>query len=89
MIDVTRRYTRQWDEVISRRVLCEEHWLETHLEQLNHALGNNMEETRGEIELLKTLGGETRELKSGEEKGRITGEKEWKEARGEKPADSK
>lgn len=38
VVDVTRRYTRKWEEVLGRRTLCTEEWLTSYLSKVNHDL---------------------------------------------------
>lgn len=96
VVDVTRRYTRQWDEVLKRRDLASEEWVAQFLEAKNAQLAARIADpeererirTRRLREIAELEGrsnaDEQREPKAQELEGRITGDKEWKDQRGEK-----
>lgn len=88
VVDVTRRYTRKWDEVKTRRNLIDEKFLEQQLSQFNQMIAANLP-----AEFMPTLfertAAELQELEhpvttneTGLE-GRISGSHDWKVARGE------
>jgi peptide-N4-(N-acetyl-beta-glucosaminyl)asparagine amidase len=88
IIDVTKRYTRQWDEVLTRRNLINETFLEQQINNFNQLIASNLPP-----EYLPTLiernSLERQELEhpistnpQGLE-GRISGSHDWKLARGE------
>lgn len=90
--DVTKRYTKKWDEVSLRRDQCQEEELTKFLKQLSSGLSSKLSETerkqieqenQQEDEFLRQNILTKRELKEEEKIGRISGSKAWKEQRGE------
>ncbi|KAI9488329.1 concanavalin A-like lectin/glucanase domain-containing protein [Zychaea mexicana] len=90
-VDVTKRYTRNWQEVLKRRVLVDEEKLKQFLDQITHERQKNLPEERREI-LKERRKREEKELddafkrtvvKDSERMGRQTGSIEWRTARGE------
>lgn len=91
-VDVTKRYTRKWNEVLSRRTIVAETWLETTLSSLNSIRLSQCSKDQAaelrdrtikeaiELESAATL---STSLKFGELQSRQSGAQEWKEARGE------
>jgi peptide-N4-(N-acetyl-beta-glucosaminyl)asparagine amidase len=99
VVDVTRRYTRKWQEVLDRRSLVSEEWLEKKLDLMNQMVMSSLppmvwdpmiQRKQLEIqELEETLFLEAEQtpkeenLKPEEQEGRISGSKDWKDSRGE------
>lgn len=86
--DVTKRYTRKWDEVVSRRTLVNEAFLESRLSAFNEQIAANLDPIKL-VTLFERLETERSEMETpvaadiqGLE-GRISGNLEWKIARGE------
>lgn len=94
VVDVMKRYTKNWDQVLKRRNLIEENKLVSYLISLNFELqfkkklsqqrimelGNRLNEERLQMEnnLNTSLN-----IKEEETKGRISGSSEWKDSRKE------
>eukprot|EP01080_Neovahlkampfia_damariscottae_P001488 gene1488-12105_t len=88
VIDVTKRYTQKFDEVMERRIEVSEDWLKKSLQIINYQLSIFMipdklrivekRNKQEEDDFLKNQIINTDELE-----GRISGSKEWKESRGE------
>eukprot|EP00003_Mantamonas_plastica_P028217 TRINITY_DN62_c0_g1_i3.p1 TRINITY_DN62_c0_g1~~TRINITY_DN62_c0_g1_i3.p1 ORF type:complete len:688 (+),score=218.59 TRINITY_DN62_c0_g1_i3:772-2835(+) len=90
ILDVTKRYTQQYDEVLSRRNLVTEEWLANTLERIEATVHANLSSqrldvlTRRRIREIKELNDEPREeLNESEKLGRISGSASWKRQRGE------
>lgn len=88
VVDVARRYTKDWESVLSRRVDVPEEWLEQVLERLNVEKQSRLSACR--IATLKERHvSEQRELHeerkkpSGNVQGRVSGSAEWKRVREE------
>jgi hypothetical protein len=95
VVDVTRRYTRKWQEVRTRRNEVSEEWLSTNLEHLNETKLRQISNTERRAFVLRRRLQEQKELESyekettptqlkrGEDEGRISGSQDWKLQRGE------
>jgi peptide-N4-(N-acetyl-beta-glucosaminyl)asparagine amidase len=86
--DVTKRYTRKWEELLTRRTLIPENVLTAHIHSFNqliaadlpaHLIAGLIERCAKEVE---ELSGPPPENAQGLE-GRISGSQDWKVARGE------
>ncbi len=103
VVDVTRRYTRDWTAVKQRRTEVSEDWLARNITAVNNNLLMRLPDPAmrtvivqrrtveaKELEQFETL---SRDSKKDEEEGRISGSTQWKEQRGElgnqKPATKK
>lgn len=103
VVDVTRRYTRDWTGVRQRRTDVSEDWLARNITAVNNNLLMRLTDPAmrtvivhrrsveaKELEQFETL---SRDSKQEEEEGRISGSTQWKEQRGElgnqKPAAKK
>lgn len=97
VVDVSKRYTRKWQEVLDRRTLVSEEWLEKKLDFMNQMILSSLPPQIWDP-MLHRKGAEKKELeetldetseeaeaaaKAAEQEGRISGSKEWKDARGE------
>lgn len=94
VVDVTKRYTKQWNQVLQRRNLVDENSLTTFLISLNFQIqferklsaqrileiGNRLNEERLQMEQNINT---PLSPKEEETKGRVSGSSEWKESRGE------
>eukprot|EP00808_Paulinella_micropora_P015089 g21883.t1 len=92
--DVIHRYTRKWDEVQTQRTLAPEDWLQQFLKRTQTACLSQLPAKQQAIQLQRHAD-EDRELKKfqqeaqarklveEEEKGRVSGDVEWKQSRGE------
>jgi peptide-N4-(N-acetyl-beta-glucosaminyl)asparagine amidase len=95
VVDVTKRYTRQFKDVLTRRTQVSEEWLEKKLDVINQMLLSacppqlldkiviRREMEKMELEDTLTEKKEEGELKDEEKEGRLSGAKEWKDSRGE------
>eukprot|EP00930_Biecheleria_cincta_P048382 TRINITY_DN33705_c0_g1_i1.p1 TRINITY_DN33705_c0_g1~~TRINITY_DN33705_c0_g1_i1.p1 ORF type:complete len:805 (-),score=147.47 TRINITY_DN33705_c0_g1_i1:59-2425(-) len=90
VVDVTRRYTRTWPEVESRRNECSESWLEMAIAQINQAREGMLPATRvqqlhqrAEQEKAHLFSGQERQLTAEEQVGRESGSVAWRQQRGE------
>lgn len=88
VFDVTKRYTRKWDEVLTRRNLIDENFLQMQIAAFNEQIAANLDPIKL-VTLFERLESERAELETpiptetqGLE-GRISGNLEWKIARGE------
>eukprot|EP00475_Leptophrys_vorax_P030636 TRINITY_DN4604_c0_g1_i2.p1 TRINITY_DN4604_c0_g1~~TRINITY_DN4604_c0_g1_i2.p1 ORF type:complete len:491 (-),score=123.26 TRINITY_DN4604_c0_g1_i2:112-1584(-) len=91
--DVSRRYTRNYADLLTRRKECAEDWLETFTESFSEQLISKLPTERQTIvrarwieekkELAANLTDEDRKLKDSELIGRKTGSVEWRKMRGE------
>ena len=92
VVDVTRRYTKKYDEVKRRRTLCPEAQLQVAVSMMNLTLWARQSADRRRV-LLERQAVEQRELhgdtvvdhvlRTGQLAGRTTGSAEWRRARGE------
>lgn len=88
IIDVTKRYTRKWDEVLTRRTHINEAFLQSQISAFNEQIAGNLDPVHL-VTLFERLGSERTELDTpvpaGTQglEGRISGNLEWKIARGE------
>ena len=92
VVDVTRRYTKKYDEVKRRRTLCPEAQLQVAVSIMNMALWHRQAADRRRV-LLQRQALEQKELhgdmavehvlRTGQLAGRTTGSAEWRRARGE------
>ena len=92
VVDVTRRYTKKYDEVKQRRTLCPEPQLQVVVTMMNLALWYRQSADRRRV-LLERQRVEQTELhgdmavehvlRTGQLAGRTTGSAEWRRARGE------
>ncbi|KAI7875016.1 concanavalin A-like lectin/glucanase [Lichtheimia hyalospora FSU 10163] len=89
--DVTKRYTRNWPEVLKRRVLVDEQKLRKFLDDMTAEKKKNLDDARKQL-LNERRKKEEKELddavkrthvKDNEKLGRKTGSIEWRRARGE------
>lgn len=88
IVDVTRRYTRKWEEVVTRRTLINEELLQTQIQAANEQIAAMLEPERLVI-LFERMESERKELDSPPPEnpqgleGRVSGSLEWKILRGE------
>jgi hypothetical protein len=92
VVDVTRRYTRKWQDVLTRRNECSEEWLAKLVAQLDKEQSSRLSGER-KVVLSQRAEAEQRELAAtlaegaaaaeSKEVGRTTGALEWRLARGE------
>ncbi|KAL6068640.1 Peptide-N(4)-(N-acetyl-beta-glucosaminyl)asparagine amidase [Balamuthia mandrillaris] len=93
VVDVTRRYTRNYSsQVLQRRTEVPEEWLQQAIQHCDEQQRrifprDNLEFaallSRKESERRELLESDRRELQAAEHQGRISGSKEWRRARGE------
>eukprot|EP01122_Echinamoeba_exundans_P007730 TRINITY_DN2439_c0_g1_i1.p1 TRINITY_DN2439_c0_g1~~TRINITY_DN2439_c0_g1_i1.p1 ORF type:complete len:607 (-),score=107.62 TRINITY_DN2439_c0_g1_i1:9-1829(-) len=95
VVDVTKRYTRKWQEVLDRRSLVSEEWLEKKLDLMNQMVMSSLppmvwdpmiqrkQLEQNELEETLFYDPSASEEKPEEQEGRISGSKEWKDSRGE------
>lgn len=88
VIDVTKRYTRNWDDVLTRRTLINETFLQSQLTALNQQLAANLDPylllrhlEKLELERLEFDTPVPTDIQGLE--GRVSGNLDWKIARGE------
>jgi hypothetical protein len=103
VVDVTRRYTRDWTGVKQRRTDVSEDWLARNITTVNNNLLMRLTDPAMRTVIVRRRTDEAKELeqfetlsrgsKQEEEEGRISGSTQWKEQRGElgkpKPAAKK
>eukprot|EP00164_Ancoracysta_twista_P002804 GFYU01003729.1.p1 GENE.GFYU01003729.1~~GFYU01003729.1.p1 ORF type:complete len:1078 (-),score=216.65 GFYU01003729.1:197-3391(-) len=88
VIDVTKRYTRKWGEVMTRRTMCSEGWLQ----QVVQVLDTRIRQSRPQYRQEQLAGRREEELRqfaqdhpvsAGENMPRQSGSLEWRTQRGE------
>jgi hypothetical protein len=93
-IDVTKRYTKNYKDVLTRRNMVPEAWLANTMQTMNNERFNKLSKERQSVLLARRpveiaeftrneVGIQAAVLKPEEEAGRITGSDEWKSSRGE------
>ncbi|CAN0115449.1 unnamed protein product [Ectocarpus sp. 12 AP-2014] len=86
-VDVTRRYTRRWLQVLSRRNLVPETWLAgiigSHSATRTGTIVARLAEEQRELERYESMRCDGDGLDSEEKEGRLSGDAEWIAARGE------
>nr|CCA21977.1 peptideN(4)(Nacetylbetaglucosaminyl)asparagine amidase putative [Albugo laibachii Nc14] len=93
VVDVARRYTKDWEVMLSRRVDADEEWLKDAIDKLNDQKMRGLPDVRV-VELKERRASEQREMYdakkkvSGDVGGRVSGSAEWKRAREEDGAKS-
>eukprot|EP01025_Chloroclados_australasicus_P041247 TRINITY_DN4355_c0_g2_i2.p1 TRINITY_DN4355_c0_g2~~TRINITY_DN4355_c0_g2_i2.p1 ORF type:complete len:640 (-),score=45.23 TRINITY_DN4355_c0_g2_i2:272-1933(-) len=90
--DVTKRYTRKWEQVFHRRVQVNEEWLRDYLNQITKDIRLSLD-AEDQVEAQRMEQAETQELESMQGRplsqeeqtlpGRSTGSEEWRAQRGE------
>lgn len=92
IVDVTKRYTRNWADILTRRTSVSEEWLHSTILQMNAKKQMNLPGARKdllkqrfqlEMQTMQMNLEKEQQIREEEMRGRISGSEEWKKARGE------